>query len=124
MRRDEVEALVSSAPPGRPLPMIYLVDNAEDPGVRITAFLLRVRAGGMMLALPGIDPVPTVLANLSESDPEAPLLYTPTQVSCETPRRRSVWASSLCTTWMCPGPGCETSGRELRCGAPRPSSSL
>ena len=29
MRRDEVEALVSSAPPGRPLPMIYLVDNAE-----------------------------------------------------------------------------------------------
>ena len=95
MRRDEVEALVASAPPGRPLPMIYLVDNAEDPAVRITAFLLRLGKGGLMLALPGTDRVASVLAGLCDTDPEAPLLYTPTQVGCETPRRRPVGEITL-----------------------------
>ena len=53
-------------------------------------FLLRVRAEGLMILLPGTDNVRELLDALNTADPGAPLLYTPVAVTCETPRRRNV----------------------------------
>ncbi|CAE7921921.1 unnamed protein product [Symbiodinium sp. KB8] len=66
----------------RPLPMIYLVDNAEDPAVRITAFLLRLGKG------------------LCDTDPEAPLLYTPTQARSTVVRPNFEAAQTAADLWI------------------------
>ena len=68
----------------------WVPDNAEVASVRITVFLLRVRAEGLMILLPGTDNVRELLDALNTADPGAPLLYTPVAVTCETPRRRNV----------------------------------
>ena len=99
LRQQDIEALMDGAPPERPLPMYYFLDSPDNPTMRITAFIVRLRAGGMMVAMPGTDEVGELLSNLSETgDPSAPLLFTPLQVACETPRRRGPWAdhAALC----------------------------
>ncbi|CAE7804751.1 unnamed protein product [Symbiodinium microadriaticum] len=80
---------------GRPLPVVYLTDSTANPTVRITAFLLKVRAGGVMVALPGDDLVSELLGNLNDVHPDTPLYFTAVQVACETPRRRAVGELSL-----------------------------
>ena len=95
LRREDVEQMVSSPPAGRPLPVVYLTDSTTDPTVRITAFLLKVRAGGVMVALPDDDLVSELLGNLNDAHPDTPLYFTAVQVACETPRRRAVGELSL-----------------------------
>ncbi|OLP99118.1 hypothetical protein AK812_SmicGene18347 [Symbiodinium microadriaticum] len=90
LRREDVEHMVSSHSSGRPLPVVYLTDDLASPTVRITAFLLKVRAGGLLVALPGDDSVNELLANFNESHPDTPLYFSGVQVACETPRRRAV----------------------------------
>ncbi|OLP74955.1 hypothetical protein AK812_SmicGene45344, partial [Symbiodinium microadriaticum] len=93
---EDIEALMDGAPPERPLPMYYFLDNPDNPTMRITAFIVRLRAGGFMVAMPGTDEVGELLSNLSETgDPAAPLLFTPLQVACETPRRRALGEITL-----------------------------
>ena len=82
--------LLTGAPAGRPLPLLYFVDDEETPTLRITAFVLKHRAGGFMVALPGLLEVTELLTNLALGSPEAPLLFTEATVACETPRRRAV----------------------------------
>ena len=82
--------LLTGAPAGRPLPLVYFVDDEETPTLRITAFVLKHRAGGFMVALPGLPEVTELLTNLALGSPEAPLLFTEATVACETPRRRAV----------------------------------
>ena len=96
LRQQDIEALMDGAPPERPLPMYYFLDNPDNPTMRITAFIVRLRAGGFMVAMPGTDEVGELLSNLSETgDPAAPLLFTPLQVACETPRRRALGEITL-----------------------------
>ncbi|CAE7035684.1 unnamed protein product [Symbiodinium sp. CCMP2592] len=90
MNREEIAQLLTGAPPGRPLPLVYLVDDDTNPTVRITAFLLRRRAGGFMVALPNLEQVSELLATLSLSTPDAQLYSTEAAIACETPRRRPV----------------------------------
>ena len=82
--------MVSSHSSGRPLPVVYLTDGIASPTIRITAFLLKVRAGGLLVALPGDDSVNELLTNFNESHPDTPLYFSGVQVACETPRRRGV----------------------------------
>ncbi|CAE7764587.1 Scn10a [Symbiodinium sp. CCMP2592] len=86
----EIIQLLTGAPPGRPLPLVYLIDDDTSPTVRVTAFLLRRRAGGFMVALPNLEQVSELLANLSLSTPDAQLYSTEAAIACETPRRRPV----------------------------------
>ncbi|OLP88941.1 Sodium channel protein type 10 subunit alpha [Symbiodinium microadriaticum] len=79
--RAEAEAFVFGS--GSPWPQ-------ETPTLRITAFVLKHRAGGFMVALPGLPEVTELLTNLALGSPEAPLLFTEATVACETPRRRAV----------------------------------
>ena len=93
--KDFLPLLCRAFPLKRPFAQLQVLqswvpDNAEVASVRITVFLLRVRAEGLMILLPGTDNVRELLDALNTADPGAPLLYTPVAVTCETPRRRNV----------------------------------
>ena len=86
----DLRGLLDGAPDGRPLAMLYLLDDPEAPTMRIVAFLLRYRQGGFMAILPQVEAVSAVLSVLEAEGAAAPPVYTLTTVPCETPRRRAV----------------------------------
>jgi len=87
----EVRDLVSSMTPGKPLPLIYFVDASETPAWRATAFLVRCRAGGFMVAVPDDERVTEQLQDLADlAVQDHPLLYAEATMEVETPRRKAV----------------------------------
>ncbi|CAE7254443.1 unnamed protein product [Symbiodinium sp. CCMP2592] len=93
--RSEVVRLLTDAPAGRPLPLVYLVDDDSSPQTRITAFLLKHRAGGFMVALPHTAQVHELVSGFSTEAGDTPLGFTEVDIDCETPRRRPVGEVSL-----------------------------
>ena len=78
----------------RPLGIIYLVDSGPDPNWKCTAFVLRSRSGGFMVALPLDDRVTSLLQELASDDGDG-VIFREMQVDAETPRRRAVGAINL-----------------------------
>ncbi|CAE7648076.1 unnamed protein product [Symbiodinium sp. CCMP2592] len=90
--RSEAEAYLGGA---EPLPLVYLVDDDSSPRTRITAFLLKHRAGGFMIALPHTTQVHDLISGFSTEAGDNPLGFTEVDIECETPRRRPVGQVSL-----------------------------
>ncbi|CAE7938982.1 unnamed protein product, partial [Symbiodinium necroappetens] len=78
-----------------PLPLVYLLDDDVNPSMRVTAFLLKHRAGGFMVALPNTHAVSGIVTGLSEDGADQPSGFTEAEVACETPRRRPVGSVSV-----------------------------
>eukprot|EP00439_Symbiodinium_sp_Y106_P061878 s2320_g9.t1 len=95
LNRDDILRLLTNAPEGRPLPLVYLLDDDVNPSMRVTAFLLKHRAGGFMVALPNTTAVSGIVTGLSEDGVDQPFGFTEAAVACETPRRRPVGSVSL-----------------------------
>ena len=87
---EDLRVLLDGAPPGRPLVMLYMLDDPEQPTSRVVAFILRYRPGGFMAMLPLTDVVTGILASFETDGSAAPPYFTETGVQCETPRRRMV----------------------------------
>ena len=85
----DVRTLAEIGDPGRPLGFAYLCDLEEDPSWRATSFVVRVRAGGFLVALPADARVQDHLLRLSELEDDA-VFYREASIAGETPRRRPV----------------------------------
>jgi len=86
---DEVRALCAPTDPGRPLGFVYLCDLEEEPSWRATSFVVRVRRGGFLAALPQEQRVCDLLLRFVEGDADT-VFYREATVAGETPRRRPV----------------------------------
>ena len=88
-----VRALLDDTPPTGPLPGVFLVlPNREDgSGLRALGTLIRVRAGGFMVALPDLGEVAEFLQSLTSEEGAEDLIamYT-TEVEMETIRGRGL----------------------------------
>ena len=88
-----VRALLDDTPPTGPLPGVFLVlPNREDgSGLRALGTLIRVRAGGFMVALPDLGEVAEFLQSLTSEEGAEDLIamYT-TEVEMETMRGRGL----------------------------------
>eukprot|EP00439_Symbiodinium_sp_Y106_P006048 s5662_g1.t1 len=91
----EIVRLIADAPEGRPLPLVYLVDDEATPTMRITAFLLKHRGGGFMIAVPNTQVVHDLVSGFATEAGDNPLCFTELDVACETPRHRLVGDVSL-----------------------------
>ena len=91
----EIVRLIADAPEGRPLPLVYLVDDEAAPTMRITAFLLKHRGGGFMIAVPNTQVVHDLVSGFATEAGDNPLCFTELDVACETPRHRLVGDVSL-----------------------------
>ena len=92
--REEVVNLLTNAPEGRPLPPIYLLDDEEAPTMRLTAFALKHRAGGLVAVLSSRE-VRGLVSGFAEEAMEHPFELSEADVACETPRRRAVGPVTL-----------------------------
>ena len=85
-----LRALWDSVPPAGQLPALFLVLPAKEDGtgLRVTAFLVRVRSGGFMVALPDFVEVSQFLREQWTTDGSEACAIYPTEVLMENPRGR------------------------------------
>ena len=85
-----LRALWDSVPPSGQLPALFLVLPAKEDGtgLRVTAFLVRIRSGGFMVVLPDFVEVTQFLREQCTSDGSEACAIYPTEVLMETPRGR------------------------------------
>ena len=88
----EVRRIIDGARVGRPLPLLYFLEDIEARTWRALAFLLQCRRNGFMVILP---PEPRVSEQMQKLiDGAGPAVETPImaelQVDCETHRKRAV----------------------------------
>ncbi|CAE7624475.1 unnamed protein product, partial [Symbiodinium sp. KB8] len=95
LRQGDVIQLLTNLLDGRPLPLIYLLDDEVNATMRITAFLLKYRAGGFMVVVPDDPAVRALVGGLAEEGVENPFGFSEADIACETPRRRAVGAVSV-----------------------------
>jgi len=95
LRQEDVIQLLTNPPDGRPLPLIYLLDDEVNATMRVTAFLLKYRAGGFMVVVPDTPAVRALVGGLAEEGVENPFGFSEADIACETPRRRAVGAVSV-----------------------------
>ena len=90
LEQGDIEALGASIYPARPLPALYLVldADAEGHGRRAQAYLVKVRPGGFMVALPDADIVLDFVAAQRVDEDEPLALEYHVVVLMETPRGR------------------------------------
>ena len=103
----EIVRLIADAPEGRPLPLVYLVDDEAAPTMRITAFLLKHRGGGFMIAVPNTQVVHDLVSGFATQAGDNPLCFTELDVACP-PVGRGLSRSSS-PTFL--GPGWDSSAR-------------
>ena len=90
---EAIVALLAQDAPGKPLPLLYMYALDDPPPWRATAFLLKIRAGGFMVAVPASEEVIEFFTALSddlegEESGSLPVVWKEVLVACETSRRR------------------------------------
>ena len=96
LSQEGVRALLAQDAPGKPLPLLYLIGPDDDAAAwRATAFLLKCRAGGFMVAASFLEEVVNFFTAISEEADVSeggalPVVWKEVAVSCETSRRRRV----------------------------------
>ena len=90
LSEEEVRRLAEVADPQKPLAPAYLADVSEAAAWRAVAFVVRVRTGGFMVALPVDERVSAALENMMGADGSELALVREVELSAETPRRRPV----------------------------------
>lgn len=92
LTEDSLQALWGACGPAGPLPALFLcLPPREDAAaMRVSAFLVRVRSGGFMIALPDVEEAVHFLQGQeAEGEGEGAAFY-PVNVLLETPRGRSL----------------------------------
>ena len=98
LSEESIRALLGACGPTGPLPSLFLcLPNREDGmAVRVAAFLIRLRSGGFMVALPDIEEAAHFLqAQETEAGMEAAAALFAANVMMETPRGRALEEASI-----------------------------
>ena len=98
LTEDGVKALWGASGPTGPLPALFLHLPAREDGtaVRAAAFLLRLRSGGFMVAVPDLEEIAHLLQDQEPEEEEVdPVALYPTSVNMETPRGRFLGEGSV-----------------------------